>query len=213
LEKRIIGYDQDTLDNMYAEYDSPHETLLNFEEEDFKRKLEFTKGFILGMETHNSAVTKHARGLVNFYSLWAFVGLNQNRMESPEITAARYSEFMEKVAALSKEQDINKFLGEYGDSLYSLAYKYLKNSVKANTDQKQREARNEVLENVLLGRTTQEEPLMMKNHESTSSSPEVPALARNDGGEYILKLIMRKTDSVKEKDVPPHEEDSKVSPD
>ncbi len=213
LKNRIVGYDQDTLDNIFAEYDSPHEMLSNFEEEDFKRRLEFTKDYILGMETRSLAVTKYARGLVNFYSLWAFVALNQTRLESPEITAARYAEFMEKVAALSKEQDINKFRGGYEDSLCSSAYKYLKNSVKANTDQKQREARNEVLESVLLVRTAQEEPLMMETHGSTPSLPDAPALARNDGGEYILKLIMRKTNEIKEKDAPAHGEDGKASPD
>jgi hypothetical protein len=213
LKNRIAGYDQDTLDDIYAEYDSPYETLPNFEEEDFKRNLEFTKDYILAMDSHDLVVAKYAKGFVNFYSLWAFVVLNQTHLESPEITAARYSEFMEKAAALSKERDINRFLGGDENNLYSLAYKYLINSGKANTDRKQREARNEVLESVLLKRTTREGQLVMQDRKNASSSPDAPALTRDDGGEYILKLIMRKTDDVKEKDAPAHEGGGKAPPD
>jgi hypothetical protein len=211
VKNRITGYDQDALDDIYAEYDSPHETLPNFEEEDFKRNLEFTKDYILSMDAHDLAVTKFAKGFVNFYSLWAFVVLNRTHLETPETTAARYSEFMERVAALSKERDINKFLGDE-NSLYSAAYKYLINSGKNNTDLKRREARNEVLESVLVERTAREGQFMTKDR-GASSLPDVPALTRNDGGEYILKLIMRKTDDVKETDAPGHENERDASPD
>jgi hypothetical protein len=211
VKNRITGYDQDALDDIYAEYDSPHETLQNFEEEDFKRNLEFTKDYILSMDAHDLAVTKFAKGFVNFYSLWAFVVLNRTHLETPETTAARYSEFMGRVAALSKERDINKFLGDE-NSLYSAAYKYLINSGKNNTDPKRREARNEVLESVLVERTAREGQFMTKGR-GASSSPDVPALTRNDGGEYILKLIMRKTDDVKETDAPGHENERDASPD
>jgi hypothetical protein len=78
LKDRITGYDQDALDDICAEYDSPQETLSNFDEEDFKRMLEFSKNYILSMEAHNCAVTKY-EGLSNFYSLWGFV-LNQTHL-------------------------------------------------------------------------------------------------------------------------------------
>lgn len=202
LKNRIIGYDQDILDNIYVEYDSPHETLLNFDEEDFKKKLEFTKNYILRIEAHNCAVTKYARGLSNFYSLWTFVVLNRTYLELPEITAERYSEFMEKVATLSKEKDINKFLREYENKSYSIAYNYLRNSIRSSTDQQQREARNKILEKVLLTLPAQKEPLMQKNHESTSLLQNSWSLVRNDGGKHILKLVMGKSDNIREKD--PH---------
>lgn len=213
LKNRIMGHDQDILDNIYAEYDSPHETISNFAEADFKRKLEFIKDYILTMEAHDSVVTKYARELANFYSLWAFVVLNQIRLESPEITAARYSEFMEKMSTLSKDQDIKKLSGGYGADLYSLGHKYLLNSGKANAYQKQREARNNVLESVLLGQTTREEQLKMRDGDHASSLPDAQALTRSDGGEYILKLIMRKTNDAGETDLPAHEEEGKVTPD
>lgn len=207
LKHRIPGYDQDTLDNIYAEYDSPHETLLNFDEEGFKKKLEFAKDYILRMDAHNCAVTKYAKGLSNFYSLWAFVALNQSHMELPEITAERYFEFMEKVVTLSKENDMNKLLKENEKSPYYNAYHYLRNSVKAGTDQSQREARNKILEKVLLSHPAQEEPLMKEPQESTSSLQSSWALVRDDGGKHVLKLAMGKSNNIKEKD-PQRDEES-----
>lgn len=150
LKNRIDGFDQDSIDNTYAEYDSPQETLPDFSEEDFKSKLAYAKDYLLHMGNHNSAVTKYARGLGNFYSLWAFVVLNQPRLQHPNVIAERYADLMSKVETLAKERDLDKFLKEHEDATYSKAYIYLRNLVQASTDQAQRDARNKVLESVLL---------------------------------------------------------------
>lgn len=206
LKNRILGYDQDMLDDFYAEYDSPHETLPDFDENNFKRNLEFTKDYILRMEAHNCTVTKYAKGLSNFYSLWAFVVLNQARLELPEVAAERYSEFMARVATLSKEKDVNKFLRKDENDAYSISYNYLKNSVRAGTDQRQREARNKILEKVLLEHASQEELLTDKNHGSTSYLQSVHSLIRNDGGKHILELAMGKSNNLSEKELQGDEE-------
>lgn len=150
LKNRIDGFDQDYIDNIYAEYDSPHETLPDFSEEDFKKKLAFAKDYILKIENHNSALTKYARGLGNFYSVWAFVALNQPLLQHPKITAERYVDLMSKAETLARERDLEKFLKEHAGTSYSKAYIYLNNLVQASTDQTQREERNKVLESVLL---------------------------------------------------------------
>jgi hypothetical protein len=200
LKNHIVGYDQDTLDDIYAEYDSPHETLPDFDESDFKKKLESTKDYIARTEAHNAAVTRYARGLSNFYSLWAFAVLNQNRLEPPGITAERYAGFMEKVTTLSKERDVNAFLREYQGSPYIEAYDYLKNSLKTGSDQPQREARNRILESILLNHHLEEEPLMRTAGKNSFSSPDRwTGTKKNDNGEHILKLIMGKADNIKEK--------------
>lgn len=150
LKNRIDGFDQDYLDDMYAEYDSPHESMPGFNEENFKSRLAFAKDYLLNMENSNSAVTVGARGFANFYSLWAFIVLNQARMRSPEILSEKYSSFMSKVDTLAKEKNPEKFLKEHEEDSYSKAYVYFRNLVQASTDQAQREARNIVLESVLL---------------------------------------------------------------
>jgi hypothetical protein len=150
LKNRIDGFDQDYLDDIYAEFDSPHESIPGFHEDDFKRRLAFAKNYLLSMENCNSAVTKCAKGFANFYSLWAFIALNQARMRSPEILSEKYSNFMSKVDTLAREKNPEKFLKEHEDESYSKAYVYFRNLVQASTDQAPREARNIVLESVLL---------------------------------------------------------------
>jgi len=200
LKNRIIGYDQDSLDDIYAEYDSPQETVLHFDEEEFKEKLRLTKDYILKMEVHNGAVTKYAKGLGNFYSLWSFVALNQPHLAIPEMTAERYSGFMETVATLSKEKDIINFSRANEIDSYSIAYDYLKNSVRASTDQQQREARNKILENILLRHIDQETALVEENNTNISVRDGGLSLVRSDGGKHVLHLIMGKSKIIKEKE-------------
>ena len=209
LKNRITGYDQDAIDDVYAEYDSPQETVLNFGEEEFKRKLRFTKDYILRMEAHNGAVTEYARGLGNFYSLWAFVSLNQPRLELPEITSERYSGFMEKVATLSRERDTSALSSASVNGPHSMAYNYLRNSIKANAVQQQREARNKILETILLSHTDREAPSAGENDGNTPLQNSSLSLVRNDGGRHVLHLIMGKSRNIQEKDPGRDEEANK----
>jgi hypothetical protein len=198
LKNRIIGYDQDALDDIYAEYDSPHETFPDFNENEFKKRLEFTKDYILRIENYNNAITKHARGFSNFYSLWAFIVLNLNYLNPPENIAESYSEFMGKVTVLSRIRDI-KLLREYENDLWSKAYIYLKNSVQSSTDKPQREARHEILKSVLTSHPTEEQKISKHEQKRTFSLPNGWDLRKKDEkGEYILKLIMGKSNSTDE---------------
>jgi hypothetical protein len=200
LKKRIMGYDQDTLDDIYAEYDSPQETVMHFDEEAFKGKLQSTKNYILRMQAHNRAVTAYARGLNDFYSLWAFIALNQPSLEVPEILSERYSGFMEKVAAVSMEKEIINTGGADENEAYSIAYDYLKHSAKAGTDRKHREARNRILEHVLLRPVNQEDLSAVENESVAPLQHRSLSLVRNDGGKHVLHLIMGKSKSIEEKD-------------
>jgi hypothetical protein len=194
MKNRIIGYDQNILDDVYAEYDSPHESVDNFDEREFTDVLEFMKNYILQMEQHNQTITRYAKGFSNFYSIWSFVILNRNHLHPPEVTANRYAEFMEKVTALAKVKDI-KLLREYEEKEYANAYIYLKNSVQANSTQTRRGIRNTILENVLLHENSQVEALSEESEKSVSLSHNYASIIKSDHGERILKFIMGKTDS------------------
>jgi hypothetical protein len=148
LKKQIVGYSQDELDGVYAEYDSPDETFPDFNEDEFRRRLDLTKDYVLEMEHHNRAVTKYARGFNDFYSLWSFVALHHNELPSPEIAAQKYSEFMDRIMMLTKAKDVELLRGSA--KAYPDACHYLQNSGRAGTDQFQREARDSALGNHLL---------------------------------------------------------------
>lgn len=151
LKNRIDGFDQDYIDQIYADYDLPNESISSFSEEDFFGKLDFVKKYILKMEQKNKAVTTYAKGFGNFFSLWAFVALNREHLSNAKKLAEKYSEFMAKVEQLSKEKDPEQFSKEQKGNDYIAAYKYFRNSVQASTDQPQRQARHEALNAVLLG--------------------------------------------------------------
>jgi hypothetical protein len=157
LKNSIQGYDQDTLDDIYAEYDSPGESVSQFDELAFESNLQLLKDYMLRMENHNSAVSKYAKGLNNFFSLWAFLALNRGRLKSPADTADAYADFMTKVTIVSREKDLDAFLSDHHDDLYAEAFLYLKSSVRASTDKQQRIERNKILESVLLSNDSQEE--------------------------------------------------------
>lgn len=150
LKSRIDGFDQDYIDQIYADYDSPHESISSFSEEDFFSKLEFTKKYVLEMERQNLVVTTYAKGFGDFFSLWAFIVLNNNQLPEPKKIAAKYSEFMTKINILSKEKNPEQFLSEQKEDTYGTAYKYFRNSVQASTDQPQRQARHNALNVALL---------------------------------------------------------------
>jgi hypothetical protein len=191
IKNRILGYDQNILDGLYAEYDSPQETLDDFNEREFYENLEVVKNYILQMEHYNQAITRYAKGLGNFYSLWSFVVLNRRHLNSPETTADRYAEFMGKVATLTKSKDI-KLLRELEEEQYSNAYKYLNNSVQANSSQTRRGIRNTILESVLLDEIADEETLSKEIETPASLLQNYALLRKDDNGESILRLIMGK---------------------
>jgi hypothetical protein len=164
LKNEIVGYNQDALDTVYAEYDVPSDTFPDFDEHDFQNRLDLTKGFIIQMQYHNSAVTKFVRGFADFYSLWAFIALNQDSLPNPQTTASRYAAFMSKVIALAKTKDINLLRDHEND-----AYLYLKSSAQASTEKSQRLRRNNILRDVLLKSSDSEPGLPAGNNDTARS--------------------------------------------
>ena len=156
LKNRVVGFNQDTLDAIYAEYDAPYETSAEFNEVAVMERFRSSKEYVLKMEDCDKAVSRHAKGFNDLYSLWAFVALNRNRLPSPETVAGKYAEFMSKVSAIGKTKDIN-LLKEYEGDSYADAYAYLKNSGHSTADQPQREARNSILARLLASAPVQDE--------------------------------------------------------
>ncbi len=148
LEGKIVGFDQDYLDDKYAEYDSPEESAPNFSEEEFSTKVNRIKNYFSQMEAHNSCITTHAKSFINFYSIWSVVALNLDQLPQAKKLAARYSNFMERVAIIAgyKPEDI---VTTAEDTKFREPYNYLVNSKGAATDFTPRENRNSALKNDL----------------------------------------------------------------
>lgn len=169
LKKRILGYDQEMLDEIYAEYDTPEETVPDFDKRAFERDLHFLKDYMEKMEACNASISTYAKGLNNIYSLWAFLAVNRDRLLPPTSLAARYAQFMQKVTILSEEKDLDTFLQGHHDPLFTEAFLYAKSSARARTDRQQREERNRILEGVLLGDNLGDGDVIAESYRNTLS--------------------------------------------
>jgi len=149
LKKRIDGFDQDYIDEIYGEYDSI-EDLSSFSADDFINMIEYGKKYILDMNLQDDNLARYLKTFLNFYSLWAFVILNKDKLPEPTKLKEKYLNFMVKVDKLSKESDADEFMKQKGKDEYIEAYKYFRNSLGANTDRPQRELRHEALINTLI---------------------------------------------------------------
>lgn len=135
LEGAIRGFSQDALDDKYAEFDDPESGTIDFDQDEYREKMYDAKQLLTAVEQANQSVTKHAKSLSHFYTLWAFVVLNNGELKAQDL-ANKYNEFMEKVINSSSdgstENDKN-------------VLKYANNSTGASTDLKQRTQRLEAL--------------------------------------------------------------------
>jgi hypothetical protein len=147
LDNKIVGFDQDYLDDKYGEYESPQETQTNFSEEDFKKTIVKLKKYLSLMDAKNECIQNYGKSFTNFYSLWALLALNLKKMPKAEDAAVTYAKFMNKVetlAALSPEESAAKTETKG----YKEPYTYYQYSIGATTDLLQREQRDLALKSV-----------------------------------------------------------------
>lgn len=149
LEKNIIGFDQDHLDNMYAKYDDIQDIdgQLQVNEEEFNLLLKKTKQYLLDVENINNSITNFASSFANFYTVWSIIALNDN-LPNQDVFAKKYLSFMQLVEKLSKHDSFEKIILDSAitnTEEYNSANLYLTNTKGASTDQKPREIRYEEL--------------------------------------------------------------------
>lgn len=135
LENKIVGFDQDCINETYAKYDDIEEIQESgdFNLEDFTSRLSEIKQFIISADGHNGAITKYAAGSNNnFYTLWAYIHLNNP--ENPTDFANAYDIFMQKISKVKEMQDAGEVIEEN-------VLNYSNNSKGAVTDFPQRKER------------------------------------------------------------------------
>jgi len=151
LENQILGFDQDLLDDLYAKYDDPQETVPDLDLDIYQHRFAFVRNYLLDMEAHNHSITQHARTLAHVYSIWCLVALTQDLPAATEL-ADRYAAFMEKIAELSRQTDLVAFLAADSNGVYRVPMDYLTSAGGASTDFAPRRERNNALVAALLRR-------------------------------------------------------------
>jgi hypothetical protein len=150
LETRVLGFDQDTLDELYAKYEVPSDTAPELNQEAFLQRFSAAKNYLLAMDAAEGVVSTYSKGFGNFYTLWAVVALTDN-LPPPATMAERYVAFMQRVQTLAAQENLEGFLRDAPTGEYTVPLTYLNNSRGASTDLGPRRERYTALKSALVG--------------------------------------------------------------
>lgn len=147
INGRIIGFDQDGLDDLYAAYEDISE-LDGFIEDDFVAHVERLKKRVADMISLRPSVAGYIRTQGNFYSLWSYLFLEWPRCPPIRDFVDRYDTFMKAVKKAKDAQDAKDDQNEVlrGDSSFRAAViDYANNTRGASTDLTPRTKRHDAL--------------------------------------------------------------------
>jgi hypothetical protein len=146
LKSDISGFDQEEISKFYAKFESPEETVPNFDKDQTKEWFVKVRRFLLALERENKSVTSFAKDFKDFYSLWSVVALNLDKLANADQLASMYATFMEKVQCFKNDE----FLTDEHKAQYSPQFRYFQNSLGANTEEPQRRERHNALKSIIL---------------------------------------------------------------
>jgi hypothetical protein len=152
LEKGMMGFDQDALDDLYAKYEEPLETAPELNQEEFQESFAATRSYIVQMNEQEQVISEYSKGFGHFYTLWALVALTKpDELPPPAALAQRYKDFMQQVTRLAEQEDLDDFLRRDEGGEYTLSFTYLTNARGASTDLGPRTERLRALKTALIG--------------------------------------------------------------
>lgn len=97
LKSSIQGFDQDALDELYAEYEDLSE-VGDFSEEVFTADVEGGKAILAGMLAQQPDLLPFFKTQAHLYSLWALLTLERERVNAVQGFAERYLTFLREVS-------------------------------------------------------------------------------------------------------------------
>ncbi len=152
VEEKIVGFDHDMIDQIYADYDDIESSDITFNVERFHDLQSATRNTLLLMDEVNQCVENHASTVSNMYTLWSFLVLNHNGLPPATQLAGRYDQLMNEVESYgSQVKGSSSSDDQTAQSNYSPeALEYFQNNQSATTELPQRQSRLDVLQKVLL---------------------------------------------------------------
>lgn len=150
LKEQVGGFDQEEITEYTAKYEDLSDLDMPFDEHDTRIRFDNAKKYLLEVETKKNAVTRHANDFTSFYSLWAIVCLNPDRLPHSNEFAAKYSTFMEEVEKYRDPKYFERVVKGEVKATNPDSVKYYQNSIGASTEPPQRQERHRVLGALLL---------------------------------------------------------------
>lgn len=149
LKQKILGFDQDHLDELYAEYEEISDIAL-FVEDDFISEVDRIKNVLSELFRLDDTIKNYAKVQSHFYSLWSYIALAGKDLPTEIVNfKSRYMQFMSIV--MNALSDDIKLKEDEGSSTVAQALQYASNTRGASTDLAQRERRHTALVAALIG--------------------------------------------------------------
>ncbi|MBF4622917.1 DUF262 domain-containing protein [Clavibacter sp. VKM Ac-2872] len=133
ITRDTIGFDQDVINNFYADYDDQDNAPAGFSADEFSVNFNELAEYIGRLDEVAETVSTHASSFASLYTLWSWLVLTQLRPE-PDLLASAYAEFMTSVDRAEEP------VTELADEL-TVFQRYASAARGATTDYKQRVAR------------------------------------------------------------------------
>lgn len=150
LKRDVQGFNQEGLNQAYADYDVLDEPENEIEVDGFLDIFNQVRAFLHEVEKHNNVISTYSRDFKDFYSLWSVAVLNNDRLDNLANFANQYLAFMEEVVSLKKYESQDLEDRDPSQVFSSEVTKYYQNSIGANTEFPQRRARYEALASSVL---------------------------------------------------------------
>lgn len=146
IRNQIQGFDQDALDDLYAEYEDISENAM-FVEDDFLEKVERVKTIIRQMLDHDPSFREFFKVQSHFYSLWCYIALEQHPVDPIADFGARYAVFMREVSSAIENSHAPLVDGRVplGQAFLLAVQSYATNMRGASTDMTPRIKRHQAI--------------------------------------------------------------------
>ena len=158
LKGEILGFDQDGLDEIYAEYDDIEDNpeLAMSVEDDFTKAVETTKDSIAEIQGLMPDLGRYLKVQSHFYTLWAYLYLQRGRHLHNRAFALRYKDFLDDVSEILSVQEgqveeMNESNEQNRDYPHSAVLGYANNVRGASTDLMPRRRRFDALVEAMNG--------------------------------------------------------------
>ncbi|MGB8681991.1 MAG: DUF262 domain-containing protein [Candidatus Binatus sp.] len=132
IHHKIEGFDQDSLDDIYAGYEDISDQS-TFVEDDFFDEVERIKAYVRDALNINSDLRNYTRVQSHFYSLWGYIALERSRLLPVEEFVSKYTSFLTDVTAAIRAESLEES-AESPTPYRQAVIKYAANARGASTD-------------------------------------------------------------------------------
>jgi hypothetical protein len=145
MKGSITGFDQDALDELYAEYEDTSE-VGTFVEDDFVAEIDRIRTIIAELLKTIPELKDYLKVQIHLYSLWAYLHLERHRFPGVDDFAKQYLDFMKLVTAITSSPNLES-ADEMLDQIVpkQAGQNYASNSRGASTDLTPRKNRHKGL--------------------------------------------------------------------